>query len=103
MLWGVRGLDAKEKYQEWMNTKPKLNDPLDFVEKTIYHYDKLKNYEVYARRYYTFLQREPKVGYKFLNELDSNHISAILETQTQISPTLRQTFQKILDERQKSL
>lgn len=98
-FWGTRGLG--NEFKEWLDKKPKLDDELEAWN--ISYYKGFSKEEIFADKYHYWMLQKPEPIYKTLDSLDSSHISAILETQTQISPTLRQTFQKILDERQKSL
>lgn len=98
LLWGTYGVNAVEDRKQWEAAKPKINTAITATEK-ILGYDKLKNYEVYARRYNSWLYREPKAQFKLLKDLETDHIKAILLTQN-MSELYRTTFQKLLKQRE---
>lgn len=100
LLWGTRGLDAAEKYKHWMDDKPKYGIELSSIETWLYPKAQLMDdNEIYAWRWSKWRKQEPPTTYKFIEDLETSHIQAILDTQPQISDYYRKIFENVLSER----
>lgn len=102
VTWGTWGLQIQERMEAWKATAPKLNAPVTEFEKAYFGYANLKNYEVYARRYEIWQAQKPKKEYKLLKDLDSDHIRAILLTETHLPEVYRKGLEEILKSREET-
>ncbi len=94
ITWGTYGLDGEERMKKWVEAKPKFKEPLDLIDKWLYPgIEKQKNYEVYARRYNTWMNTKPQPEYRFIKDLDADHISNILAIP---KIAYRKVFEKVL-------
>lgn len=93
-LWGTYGIDGKQIFQDWYSEKPVLGVPLTDVEKWTYP-DLVgePDHEIYAIRREWWKQRMPKPEYKFIADLEPDHIEKILEIE---KVAYRPTFNKVL-------
>lgn len=96
LTWGTYGKDGTKNLADWEKSKPKLNAPLTAIEKFFGDYDGLKNYEIYAKRYLAWKNREPKPDYVLLKDLTKEHIEAILATQ-ELTPMYRSVLTRLLN------
>ena len=100
LTWGTYGANGDERLKTWEAEKPKLNAPLTIVEKVYGGFTGLKNYEVYGKRYEIWNKNKPVATPVLLKDLSTDHIKNILLTQPQITANYRNTFVKILQERE---
>lgn len=96
-MWGTYGKNGKEKIQNWYNNKPVIGVPLS-IEELIADPDlrDLEEIEIYAHRYSRWLKQYPDPQYKFLKDLETNHIENILITE---KPAHKQILERLLKER----
>lgn len=102
VLWGVRGKqeEVDKVYKEWYESKPIFETPITTVESWLYpSLQTMSDLDIYAWRYNKWLDSQPKPTYKFICDLETEHISAILSTQNQISDYYRKIFENVLKQR----
>lgn len=102
LLWGVRGKseEVDEIYKKWYESKPVFEAPISVVETWLYpSLQTMSDLDVYAWRYSKWLDSQPKPTYKFICDLETEHISAILSTQTQLSSYYIEIFNGVLKQR----
>lgn len=103
-LWGTKGLDAGEKYKKWMEDKPIHGESLSSIETWLYPKAQLMDVnEIYAWRWSSWRKQEPITEYRFIEDLETSHIEAILLTQTQISDYYKKIFESVLKQRSDGL
>lgn len=96
--WGTYGIDGEANMKAWYEEKPLYGSPVEIIDRIIFKEpEKASKEDLFGERYHRWKKRQPQPEYRFIKDLDVDHIKNILKISNIAN---RDVFERVLKQKE---